>query len=57
MESRRAARAAGAPGGLEASRSGAGAHTWLFFTVQVPVATARQLGIGLLREATALAAE
>ena len=35
------------------SRSGTGAHAWLFFTGQVPAVTARQLGTGLLREAIA----
>jgi superfamily II DNA or RNA helicase len=50
----KAARAAGAPAALEMSRSGAGAHAWLFFTSPVPAITARQLGSGLLREAIAL---
>ncbi|MDQ3764387.1 MAG: hypothetical protein M3460_23315 [Actinomycetota bacterium] len=50
----KAARAVGAPAALEVSRSGTGAHAWLFFTAQVPAVTARQLGTGLLREAIAL---
>ena len=50
----KAARAARAPAALEVSRSGSGAHAWLFFTSPVPAATARQIGTGLLREAMAL---
>jgi len=50
----KAARAVGAPVALEVSRSGQGAHAWLFFTSPVPAATARQVGTGLLREAIAL---
>jgi superfamily II DNA or RNA helicase len=50
----KAARAAGAPVALEVSRSGIGAHAWLFFTSPVPAALARQVGSGLLREALAL---
>ena len=50
----KAARAAGAPAVLEVSRSGQGAHAWLFFAASVPAATARQVGTGLLREAIAL---
>src|SRR3954447_9103208 len=50
----KAARAAGASAALEVSRSGLGAHVWLFFTGLVPAATARQLGSGLLREAIAV---
>jgi superfamily II DNA or RNA helicase len=50
----KAARAAGAPAALEVSRSGLGAHVWLFFTAPVPAATARQVGSGLLREAMAV---
>lgn len=49
----KAARAVGAPAALEVSRSGLGAHVWLFFTSPVPAATARQVGTGLLREAIA----
>jgi superfamily II DNA or RNA helicase len=50
----KAARAAGAPAALEVSRSGLGAHAWLFFAAPVPAALARQVGSGLLREAIAL---
>ena len=50
----KAARALGVPAALEVSRSGLGAHAWLFFTAPVPAATARRLGTGLLREAMAL---
>ena len=50
----KAARAALAPAALEVSRSGLGAHVWIFFTAPVPAVTARQLGTGLLREAIAL---
>lgn len=50
----KAARAVGAPVALEVSRSGTGAHAWLFFTAPVPATLARQVGSGLLREAIAL---
>jgi hypothetical protein len=50
----KAARALHVPAGLEVSRSGTGAHAWIFFTAPVPAETARQLGSGLLREAMAL---
>jgi superfamily II DNA or RNA helicase len=50
----KAARALGIPAALEVSRSGIGAHIWIFFTGPVPAATARALGSGLLREAIAL---
>lgn len=50
----KAARAIRVPAALEISRSGAGAHVWLFFTSPVPATTARQIGTGLLREAMAL---
>ncbi len=43
--------AAGVPAALERSRSGDGAHVWIFFTAGVPAATARSLGAALLREA------
>lgn len=47
----KAARAHRVPASLEVSRSGLGAHVWTFFTAAVPARSARQLGIGLLREA------
>lgn len=50
----KAARAVGFPAALEVSRSGIGAHVWIFFTGPVPAATARALGSGLLRKAIAL---
>src|ERR1700678_967082 len=50
----KAGRAFRVPVALEVSRSGAGAHAWVFFTAPVPAETARQLGTGLLREAMAL---
>jgi superfamily II DNA or RNA helicase len=50
----KAARALGVPTGLEVSRSGTGAYTWIFFTAPVPSEMARRLGTGLLREAMAL---
>ena len=50
----KAARAAGAAAALEVSRSGLGAHVWLFFTGPVPAVTARQVGSGMLREAIAI---
>lgn len=50
----KAARALGVPAAIEVSRSGTGAHAWVFFTAPVPAATARKLGTGLLREAMAL---
>jgi len=50
----KAARAAGVPAALEVSRSGVGAHVWVFFAGPVPAGTARALGTGLLREAMAV---
>lgn len=50
----KAARAVGTPASLEVSRSGVGAHVWIFFTAPVPAATARQVGTGLVREAIAI---
>jgi len=50
----KAARALQVPAALEVSRSGTGAHTWVFFTAPVPAEAARRLGAGLLREAMAL---
>ncbi len=50
----KAARSLGIPAGLEVSRSGTGAHVWVFFAAPVPAQTARQLGAGLLREAMSL---
>ncbi|HEV2377011.1 MAG TPA: DEAD/DEAH box helicase family protein [Streptosporangiaceae bacterium] len=50
----KAARSLGVPAALEVSRSGIGAHAWVFFTATVPAEQARRLGTGLLREAMAL---
>ena len=50
----KAGRALQVPVALEASRSGVGAHAWVFFTSPVPAEMARRLGTGLLREAMAL---
>jgi hypothetical protein len=50
----KAARSLAVPSALEVSRSGVGAHAWVFFTGPVPAETARRLGAGLLREAMAL---
>jgi superfamily II DNA or RNA helicase len=47
----KAARALQVPVALEVSRSGVGAHGWVFFTSPVPAEVARRLGTGLLREA------
>ncbi|HET6911710.1 MAG TPA: DEAD/DEAH box helicase family protein [Mycobacteriales bacterium] len=47
----KAARAQGVPAAVELSRSGAGAHVWVFFSDAVPAAQARELGTTLLREA------
>ena len=45
----KAGRALQVPVALEVSRSGVGAHAWVFFTSPVPAETARRLGTGLLR--------
>ena len=42
----KAARAAGVPVGLEVSRSGTGAHTWVFFAAPVPAEAAARWGPG-----------
>ncbi len=47
----------GVPACLERSRSGDGAHVWVFFDEPVEGAVARRLGTGLLRETMALRAE
>jgi hypothetical protein len=44
-------RAAGLTAAIERSRSGRGAHAWLFFSAPVPASTARQLASHLLAEA------
>ena len=50
----KAGRSLQVPVALEVSRSGVGAHAWVFFTAPVPAEMARRLGAGLLREAMAL---
>ena len=49
----KAGRSLQVPVALEVSRSGVGAHAWVFFTSPVPAEMARRLGTGLLREAMA----
>jgi len=51
------AAAVGARVAVEISRSGEGAHAWIFFTEPVPASQARSLGFGLLREAMAIRGE
>jgi hypothetical protein len=53
----KAARATDVPTALEISRSGAGAHVWIFFTGPVEATVARRIGTGLIREAIALRGE
>lgn len=48
---------AGVPAALERSRSGDGAHVWIYFAEPVAAATARSLGASLLREAMTKRAE
>jgi superfamily II DNA or RNA helicase len=43
----------GVPATLEVSRSGQGAHVWLFFAGPVQARTARAMGFGILRRAIA----
>jgi superfamily II DNA or RNA helicase len=50
----KAARTWSVPAALEVSRSGIGAHAWVFFAVPVPAEAARRLGSALLREAMAV---
>jgi len=49
--------AAGVPAALERSRSGDGAHVWVFFEQPVAATLARAMGMGLLRRAMATRAE
>ena len=51
------AEAVGVPAAVEVSRSGDGAHVWIFFAAPVPAAQARAMGAGLLRETMALRCE
>ena len=52
-----AAAASGVPVALERSRSGEGAHTWTLFSGPVPAASARRLGVHILRQAMEVRAE
>jgi hypothetical protein len=52
-----AATAGGIPAALERSRSGDGGHVWVFFAGTVPAASARRIGVHLLREAMTVRAE
>ena len=52
-----AAHASGVPAALERSRSGEGGHVWIFFDDNVPAASARRIGVHLLREAMTMRAE
>jgi hypothetical protein len=45
------------PAAIERSRSGEGAHVWVFFEEAVPATMARSLGTSLLREAMAARAK
>jgi hypothetical protein len=51
------AHSAGIPAALERSRSGDGAHVWTFFSGPIPAASARRIGVHLLREAMTVRAE
>ena len=50
----KAARSVGTPAAVEVSRSGFGAHVWVFSTAPVPAQVARRVGTGLVREAISL---
>ena len=52
-----AAQAAGIPVALERSRSGDGAHVWMFFRGPLAASAARRVGAYLLREAMTVRAE
>lgn len=52
-----AAHAAGIHALLERSRSGDGGHVWVFFAGPIAAATARRLGVYLIREAMTVRAE
>jgi superfamily II DNA or RNA helicase len=47
----------GVPAALERSRSGDGAHVWVFFDAPVPASAARAMGAALLRQAMTARAE
>lgn len=50
----KAARSSGVPAAVELSKSGRGAHVWVFFAAPVAASTARALGTVLLHEAMLL---
>ncbi len=50
----KAARASGVPAAVELSKSGRGAHVWVFFAAPVAASSARAMGTVLLREAMVL---
>ena len=50
----KAARASGVPAAVELSKSGRGAHVWVFFAAPVQASTARAMGTVLLHEAMVL---
>ncbi|HEY5785056.1 MAG TPA: DEAD/DEAH box helicase family protein, partial [Microlunatus sp.] len=50
----KAGRAEGVPTAVELSKSGRGAHVWVFFAEAIPAATARAVGTVLLHEAMLL---
>jgi superfamily II DNA or RNA helicase len=52
-----ACHAGGVPAALERSRSGDGAHVWVFFDGPVPASQARAMGAALLRQAMTARAE
>ena len=52
-----AAHGSGVPAALERSRSGDGGHVWIFFDGNVPAASARRIGVHLLRQAMTMRAE
>jgi len=52
-----AAHSEGIPAALERSRSGDGGHVWVFFAGKVPAASARRIGVHLLREAMTVRAD
>jgi hypothetical protein len=50
----KAARVSGVPAAVELSKSGRGAHVWVFFAAPVEASTARAMGTVLLHEAMVL---
>jgi hypothetical protein len=54
---REVCRARNIPAAVERSRSGNGAHLWIFFSSPVPASLARQLGSSIMTEAMELRPE